>query len=62
MSAQIITPILSGAFVDAWGWWVFFPYAAVFTGLSFVTMLFVKHGDSRPERVGMLESLAGAED
>ena len=62
MAAQIITPVLSGLLVDAFDWWIFFPYAAVFTGLSFVTMLFVKHGDSKPERIGMLESLAGAED
>ena len=23
-----------------------FPYAAIFVGLAFITMLFVKHGDS----------------
>ena len=62
MAAQIITPVLSGYLVDIFDWGVFFPYAAVFTGLSFITMLFVKHGDSRPERKGALESLAGAED
>ena len=62
MSAQIITPILSGAFVDAWGWWVFFPYATVFVGLAFVTMFFVKHGDAKPTRVSALEALGGAED
>lgn len=62
MAAQIITPVLSGALVSLFDWWIFFPYAAVFTGLSFITMLFVKHGDSRPERKGALESLAGAED
>ena len=62
MAAQIVAPALSGALVSAFDWWIFFPFAAVFTGLSFVTMLFVKHGDSRPERRGALESLAGAED
>ncbi len=62
MAAQIITPVFSGALVSAFGWGVFFPYAAVFAGLSFVTMLFVKHGDSKPEKRGALESLAGAED
>ena len=62
MSAQIITPILSGALVDAWGWWVFFPYATVFAGLAFVTMFFVKHGDAKAERVSALEALGGAED
>ncbi|MBQ9743680.1 MAG: MFS transporter [Clostridia bacterium] len=62
MSAQIVTPIFSGALVDLCGWWIFFPYAAVFAGLAFVTMFFVKHGDSRPDRVGALESLGGADD
>ncbi len=33
-----------------------FPYAAIFVFASFVTMLFVKHGDSRPEKRGKLES------
>lgn len=62
MAAQIITPVLSGFLIDSLGWWVFFPYAAIFVGASFVTMMLVKHGDSKPERAGVLESLAGAED
>jgi hypothetical protein len=62
MSAQIITPILSGALIDACGWWIFFPYAALFVGLAFVTMFFVKHGDAKPTRVSALEALGGAED
>ncbi len=62
MSAQIITPTLSGMLIDEFGWQILFPYAAVFAGLSFVTMLFVKHGDSKPKRQGSLESLAGAQD
>ena len=58
MSAQIITPILSGALVDLIGWEVFFPYAATFTTLSFITMLFVKHGDVKPEKkASLLEHL-----
>jgi MFS family permease len=48
MSAQIITPILSGALLEHVGYYTLFPYAAFFVALSFVTMLFVKHGDSRP--------------
>lgn len=62
MSAQIVTPILSGVLIDNIGWEVLFPYAAIFAGFSFVTMLFVKHGDSKPKKQGALESLAGAED
>ena len=49
MTAQSITPAFSGVFVDAFGWRTLFPYGTIFVGLSFVTMLFVKHGDSRPD-------------
>ena len=62
MTAQIVTPILSGFLIDKIGWHVFFPYAAIFVGCAFVTMSFVKHGDSRPEEKGALEALAGADD
>jgi hypothetical protein len=58
MAAQIVTPILSGAVLeygyrllgsanpDA-GYVLLFPYGALFTALSFVTMLAVRHGDSK---------------
>ena len=49
MAAQSLTPAISGFFIDKIGWKTLFPYGAVFSGLAFVTMLFVKHGDSRPE-------------
>lgn len=49
MSAQIVTPILSGFFLEHVGYGTLFPYGALFVALSFVTMLFVKHGDSRPD-------------
>jgi len=48
MAAQIITPILSGALLEHVGYGILFPYAAFFVALSFITMLFVKHGDSKP--------------
>jgi len=50
MTAQSITPFVSGFIVDntGFGWRTLFPYGALFVALSFVTMLFVKHGDSRP--------------
>ena len=48
MAAQIVTPILSGALLEHVGYGTLFPYAAIFVVLSFVTMLFVKHGDSKP--------------
>lgn len=54
MSAQIITPVLSGILIDenavGLGYGALFPYAAAFSVLSLVTMLFVKHGDSKPEK------------
>lgn len=52
MAAQIITPLLSGFIIDElkMGYTVLFPYAVLFSGLSFVTMLFVKHGDSKPQK------------
>jgi MFS family permease len=59
MTAQIITPMLSGMLMDmdGVGMTVLFPYAAVFAGLAFVTMLFVKHGDAKPESKKGLEAL-----
>ena len=48
MSAQILTPILSGFLMDEFGRKALFPYAAIFVALAFVTMMFVRHGDSLP--------------
>ena len=50
MSAQIATPILSGFIMDKIGMTVLFPYAAVFVACAFVTMLMVRHGDSKPRK------------
>ncbi len=49
MAAQVVTPALVGTLMRAVGYWTLFPYAAFFVGLSFVTMLFVKHGDAKAE-------------
>lgn len=57
MAAQIVTPVFSGFLVDRVGWGIFFPYAATFAALAFVTMCFVRHGDSRPAPKSGLESL-----
>ena len=46
MAAQVLTPFLSGLLMDGIGMTTLFPYATVFVAASFVTMLFVKHGDS----------------
>jgi maltose/moltooligosaccharide transporter len=48
MAAQTVTPWISGLFMDHVGLTTLFPYAAIFVALSFVTMCFVRHGDSKP--------------
>ena len=50
MSAQIITPILSGVLLENVSYRTLFPYAFVFSCLAFVTMLQVKHGDVKPAK------------
>ena len=63
MAAQIIAPIASGALYDLFGMKaMFFSFGTFFVAMSFITMFFVKHGDSKPETVSALESLAGADD
>ena len=59
MAAQVLTPVLSGAVLEYGylllgsadpnaGYVFLFPYGALFVALSFVTMLFVRHGDAKP--------------
>ncbi len=63
MSAQIVTPILAGALLRYVGYWIFFPYAFVFMALAFVTMSFVKHGDSGVvEKKSFMDHLADMDD
>jgi MFS family permease len=59
MSAQIVAPILSGLLYDLVGMrYMFFAFGTVFVALSFVTMFFVKHGDSKNiEKKSALEHL-----
>jgi len=47
MTAQVITPVVAGTLLRNVGYWTLFPYAAAFVALSFVTMVFVRHGDSK---------------
>ena len=47
MAAQSLTPTISGLFMDNIAMTSLFPYASIFVGLAFVTMMFVKHGDSK---------------
>ena len=67
MSAQIVAPILSGALYDLVGKmvgnanlgmrYVFFIFGAVFVAFSFITMFLVKHGDSRPDAMEVLDNI-----
>lgn len=50
MSAQILTPILSGFLLENVGYRTLFPYSVFFSLASLVTMLMVKHGDSKPPK------------
>ena len=64
MAAQIVAPILSGLLYDLIGMRkVFFLFGAAFVVFSFITMFFVKHGDSKPiEKKSVLESLDAGDD
>ena len=57
MAAQSLTPTISGLFMDHIAMTSLFPYASIFVGLAFFTMLMVKHGDSRIEARKGLEAL-----
>ena len=57
MSAQIVTPILSGFLLEHVSYATLFPYATTFSCLAFITMVFVKHGDNKPKAKSMLEAL-----
>ena len=58
MAAQVMTPMISGEILKhaSFGYAYLFPYGALFVFLSFLTMLFVRHGDSKPEAKGNLEA------
>ncbi len=58
MAAQVVTPIVSGALLEHVGYFTLLPYSAFFVALAFITMLFVRHGDSRPTKpASKLEAL-----
>ena len=57
MAAQVLTLIFSGFLMDATSLRILFPYATAFVILAFVTMFFVKHGDSKPIMKKGLEAL-----
>ena len=57
MAAQSLTPTVSGIFMDHIAMTSLFPYASIFVGLAFFTMLMVKHGDSKAAPKKGLEAL-----
>ena len=57
MAAQVATPVLSGALMEHVGYWTLFVYAAVMAAAAFCTMIFVRHGDSKPAAKRGLEAL-----
>lgn len=62
MAAQIVTPVLSGLFIKWWGYEILFPYAVFFSVASFITMSFVRHGDSRPDKKAAIEEQFAADN
>lgn len=49
MAAQIVTPMLAGFFIEKLNnYGVLFPYAVIAEIISFLMLLMVKHGDSKP--------------
>lgn len=63
MAAQIVAPVLSGFLYDIFGMrYVFFPFGTIFVIGSFITMSFVKHGDSRPDAKSVVEDALAGDD
>ena len=48
MAAQAVAPVLGGVFLDWIGMEALFPFGFCAVAISFVTMLFVRHGDAKP--------------
>ena len=62
MAAQVVTPVVAGYLMRNVSYTALFPYAAVFVAMSFVTMLFVKHGDNKPEAKKGIEAFEDMDD
>ena len=62
MTAQVITPVLAGTLMKHISYQILFPYAAFFVAMSFVTMLFVRHGDSKAEAKTGLDAFEDMDD
>lgn len=58
MAAQVLTPVLSGVFLQYVSYRSLFPYSVFFSILALLTMLPVKHGDTLPAaKKSLLEHL-----
>ena len=57
MSAQVITPVVAGTLLNRVGYATLFPYAAFFVAMSFITMLFVRHGDAKAEKKSFMDAM-----
>lgn len=62
MAAQVVTPVVAGTLMRHVGYKVLFPYAAFFVAMSFITMLFVKHGDAKVEAKHGLDAFEDMDD
>ena len=56
MTAQIVTPVCAGTLLERVSYMTLFPYCAAFVLFAFVTMLFVRHGDTKAEAKRGLEA------
>ena len=57
MGVMICAAMFSGFLMDQLGMTILFPYAAIFAGLAFFTMLMTKHGDAKVIAKKGLEAL-----
>ena len=62
MLAQVVTPVIAGSLMKSISYQILFPYAALFVMLSFVTMYFVRHGDSKAEAKKGLDAFEDMDD
>ncbi len=62
MAAQVVTPVVAGYLMRNVSYTALFPYAAAFVAMSFATMLFVKHGDNKPEAKTGLDAFEDMDD
>jgi len=62
MTAQVLTPMLAGTLMRQISYQVLFPYGAFFVACSFITMLFVRHGDVKAQAKSGLAAFEDMDD